>query len=109
MSATSQPTSQELPSGISRKQSLYATVIRSCGRCGAPGYWDYPPGVKVGCYAPDRVTTLGSDPVGLTCPNCGSPRPSSVEDQGEIWVKLYGWAPVVAVHRFIQTLRRLFS
>lgn len=75
--------------GIYRKQSLHATIIRACTHCGAPGYWHNTPGVNVGCYAPDKVTTLGCDPVGAVCPNCGTER-SSPEDLGEIWSKLFG-------------------
>ena len=71
-------------SRVFRKQSLYASVIRSCKKCGAPGYWHDTPGVNVGCYAPDKVTQLGADPVGTTCPNCGAVR-EEIERKGEIW------------------------
>lgn len=73
-------------SRVFRRQSLYASVIRACKKCGAPGYWHNTPGVNVGCYAPDKVTQLGSDPVGTVCPNCGEPR-TAVEQRGEIWKK----------------------
>lgn len=67
-----------------RKQALYASVIRACRCCGAPGYWHNTPGVNVGCYAPEKVTQLGMDPVGNTCPNCGAAR-QAVEPRGQIW------------------------
>lgn len=76
--------------GIHRVQSLYASVIRSCTKCGAPGYWHNTPGVNIGCYAPDKVTQLGSDPVGRICPNCGGVRVSVIENQGLLWQKLFG-------------------
>jgi hypothetical protein len=71
-------------SRVVRKQSLYASVIRSCKKCGAPGYWHDTPGVNVGCYAPEKVTQLGADPVGAVCPQCGASR-QEVERKGEIW------------------------
>jgi hypothetical protein len=73
-------------SRVYRKQSLYASVIRACKSCGAPGYWHNTPGVNVGCYAPDKVTQLGSDPVGIVCPCCGAAR-DRLEQKGEIWKK----------------------
>jgi len=50
------------------KQALYATVIRACTNCGAPG-----------------VDSEGKE-VGKFCPECGAKRPKS-EPQGRIWVK----------------------
>jgi hypothetical protein len=102
------PNSAALPAGITRKQSLHATVIRACRVCGAPGYWHNTPGVNVGCYAPERVTQLGSDPVGATCPCCGSPRPSVVEDRGEIWSRLYGLRVAVWLNKFLKLLKEIF-
>lgn len=90
--------SKTLPMGVTRKQSLHATVIRACRACGAPGYWHNTPGVNVGCYAPEKVTTLGCDPVGRVCPCCSSPR-SGVEDHGEIWRKFFGSRLAVACAR----------
>lgn len=71
---------------VVRKQSLYASVIRACNNCGAPGYWHDTPGVNVGCYAPDKVTQLGADFVGPVCPNCGVDR-EPIEYRGRIWSK----------------------
>jgi hypothetical protein len=71
-------------SRVFRKQSLYASVIRSCRKCGAPGYWHNVPDVNMACYAPEKVTQLGSDPVGAICPNCGADR-EEIEPLGEIW------------------------
>jgi hypothetical protein len=73
-------------SRVVRKQSLHAAVIRACAKCGAPGYWHNTPGVNVGCYAPEKVTQLGADPVGAVCPQCGATR-QTVESRGEIWSK----------------------
>lgn len=72
-------------SRVLRRQSLHASVIRSC-KCGAPGYWHNTSSVNVGCYAPEKVTQLGSDPVGPICPQCGAAR-ETLEDLGEIWRK----------------------
>lgn len=71
---------------VQRKQSLYASVIRSCENCGAPGYWHDVPGVNVGCYAPEKVTKFGEDAVGTVCPNCGAAR-EEITRLGEIWSK----------------------
>ena len=71
-------------SKVARKQSLYASVIRACRKCGAPGYWHNIPDVNPGCFAPEKVTQLGSDPVGAVCPQCGKPR-NDIEPHGEIW------------------------
>jgi len=79
--------------GVWRKQTLEANVIRSCKNCGAPGYWHDTPNVNVGCYAPEKVTKLGEDPVGLVCPNCGADRKSAVEGKGTIWTRLFGLPP----------------
>lgn len=101
---------ESLPVGITRRQTLHAQVIRSCAKCGAPGYWHTTPGVNPGCYAPDKVTQLGSDPVGDTCPNCLSPRPP-VEDLGEVWTKFFGLRVAVwwaQTSRKLQPLRRFF-
>lgn len=102
-------TDQALPAGITRKQSLHATVIRSCAKCGAPGYWHNTPGVNVGCYAPARVTTLGCDPVGKVCPNCLSPRPSVVEDRGVIWQRFFGTRFAVAWARLLVRIKEMLS
>lgn len=75
-------------SRIYRKQSLYANVTLACRYCGAPGYWHNTPNVNVGCYAPEKVTKLGEDPVGPLCPCCGNDRPA-VEHHGEIWSKTW--------------------
>lgn len=92
-------------SRIVRKQALYASVIRSCKKCGAPGYWHNIPGVNVGCYAPEKVTHLGSDPVGPFCPQCGEPR-ETVEALGRIWSKVWS----VSLWRvLVDTLRDLFN
>ena len=72
---------------VQRKQSLYASVIRACKNCGAPGYWHNTPGVNVGCYAPEKVTKLGENPVGDVCPNCGHSRVPFVP-LGMIWSKV---------------------
>lgn len=69
---------------VVRKQQLYASVIRCCANCGAPGYWHNTPGVNVGCYAPEKVTQLGSNPVGTVCPCCGASR-EPIEPKGMIW------------------------
>jgi predicted RNA-binding Zn-ribbon protein involved in translation (DUF1610 family) len=69
-----------------RKQSLYASVIRSCPNCGAPGYWHNTPGLNIGCYAPEKVTRLGEDFVGKICPCCGHDR-DPIEYKGQIWSK----------------------
>lgn len=74
--------------GLIRRQTLHATVIHACKNCGAPGYWHNTPDVNVGCFAPEKVTRLGHDPVGETCPNCGADR-DVIEDRGEIWRKEY--------------------
>ena len=95
--------------GVWRKQSLHANVIRSCQKCGAPGYWHNTPGVNVGCYAPEKVTKLGEDPVGLICPNCGTKRPSSIEEHGEIWSKLFGSRAALMLARITQTMRSVFN
>lgn len=105
---SSAPVEVQAGVGIHRAQALYASVIRSCARCGAPGYWHNTPGVNVGCYAPDKVTQLGSDPVGMTCPNCGAARPSAVEDQGLIWHKFFGTSIARLLAEVRLKLRRLF-
>lgn len=69
---------------VFRKQSLHASVIRSCRKCGAPGYWHNIPDTNLGCYAPEKVTKLGENPVGLVCPQCGADR-DVIEPHGEIW------------------------
>lgn len=72
-------------SRIYRKQSLHASVIRNCTNCGAPGYWhNIPDSNNPGCFAPEKVTKVGSDPVGPVCPQCGAAR-EAVEPHGEIW------------------------
>jgi len=92
-------------SRIVRKQALYASVIRACGACGAPGYWHNTPGVNIGCYAPDKVTQLGADPVGPVCPNCGAAR-ETIEPHGQIWSKVWR----VSLWRVLcETLRDLFN
>ncbi len=68
---------------VFRKQSLIANVIRAC-KCGAPGYWHDTPGVNIACYAPEKVTQIGSDAVGNVCPACGASR-QAVEGKGVIW------------------------
>ncbi len=73
---------------VFRKQSLHANVIRACGKCGAPGYWHNIPDVNVGCFAPEKVTQLGMDPVGEVCPQCGTDR-DPVEPHGEVWSKVW--------------------
>lgn len=73
-------------SRIFRRQSLYASVIRACKNCGAPGYWHNIQGVNPGCFAPEKVTQLEADPVGLICPQCGAAR-GDIERKGEIWSK----------------------
>jgi hypothetical protein len=73
---------------IVRRQELYANVIRACRNCGAPGFWHNTPGVNVGCYAPEKVTKLGEDPVGTICPCCGAPR-EVIEPHGMIWSKVW--------------------
>lgn len=99
------PAEAALPVGVHRQQTLHANVIRACTHCGAPGFWHDTPGVNVGCYAPDKVTKLGSDWVGPTCPNCGHGRPG-VEEHGMIWRRLFGPAWALAWARFSSTLRR---
>jgi len=91
-------------SSVLRKQSLYASVIRSC-QCGAPGYWHDTPGVNVGCYAPEKVTQLGSDPVGSTCPQCGTDR-ETMDSLGEIWTKEWRVSLWTAL---VDTLRDFFK
>jgi len=81
---TNQPRTQVdvVAGGI--KSRLVVNVIRACGKCGAPGFWHNTPGVNVGCYAPERVTKLGEDPVGPVCPNCGAER-ETMEPHGVVW------------------------
>lgn len=100
--------SQALPFGVHRKQSLSASVIKSCTNCGAPGFWHDTPGVNPGCYAPERVTKLGSDFVGETCPNCGHDR-TPVEDLGEIWLKLFGSRTALFLNKAKSNMRRIFQ
>ncbi len=86
-------------SRVQRKQSLHANAIRACTNCGAPGFWHNTPGVNVGCYAPEKVTQIGTDPVGDVCPNCGAAR-QAVEPLGEIWKKVWRvslWSFVVGL------------
>jgi hypothetical protein len=86
---------------VVRKQSLHASVIRACKQCGAPGYWHDIPGVNPGCYAPEKVTKLGEDPVGEVCPQCGEER-EPVEYKGEIWSREWRvglWTVLVATVR----------
>lgn len=91
-----------------RKQSLHAAVIRSCRQCGAPGYWHDIPDVNVGCYAPEKVTQLGSDPVGTVCPQCGTDR-EAIEPRGQIWMKQWRvglWAALIeTLHDLCKPLR----
>src|SRR5262245_23813027 len=75
-------------SRVVRKQKLYASVIRACKKCGAPGFWHDTPGVNPGCYAPEKVTKLGQDPVGPVCPNCGADREEK-ESLGVIWQRVW--------------------
>jgi len=104
---------QSVTSSLQRRQSVHATVIRSCKRCGAPGFWHNTPGINVGCYAPEKVTQLGSDPVGAVCPNCGADR-EALEDLGEIWSREFRvsvWGAVRGTwkfnkRRFVNRLKR---
>lgn len=86
---------------VVRRQSLHAGVIRACRNCGAPGYWHATPDVNPACYAPEKVTQLGSDPVGSVCPQCGADR-VPVERLGEIWSKEWRvglWSVIVGTLR----------
>ena len=89
---------------IVRKQKLYASVIRACKNCGAPGFWHNTPGVNVGCYAPDKVTTVGENPVGSICPNCGASR-EEIEPKGLIWSKNF-YAPLPSLWRHFKHLAK---
>lgn len=85
---TDKPRVTNVDVAMVRKQSLFVNVIRACRNCGAPGFWHNTPGVNVGCYAPEKVTKLGEDPVGNICPNCGAAR-EAVEEHGEVWRKVW--------------------
>lgn len=87
---------------VARKQSLHANVIRACWNCGAPGFWHNTPGVNVGCYAPEKVTRLGEDFVGTTCPNCGALR-DDIEHKGEIWRREFRINPWRAVRAWLRS------
>lgn len=79
---------EEVDTNILRRQMLFANVIRACKNCGAPGFWHDTPGVNVGCYAPEKITKLGMDPVGEICPQCGHSR-EAIEPHGMIWSKVW--------------------
>lgn len=94
---------------IGRLDRLIINVHRTCRNCGAPGYWHNVPGVNPGCYAPDKVTQLGNDPVGPVCPQCGANR-DDVELHGEVWSREFrpGIWPVLkaAVWSGVKSLKR---
>ena len=94
-------TIQATSTSIIRKQQLYASVIRRCDNCGAPGFWHNTPGVNVGCYAPEKVTELGKDFVGLVCPNCGADR-APVEYLGKIWEKIWRVGLMTVLRELLQ-------
>jgi hypothetical protein len=90
---------------VTRRDELIINVYRACRNCGAPGFWHNTPGVNVGCYAPERVTMLGQDPVGTICPNCGAAR-EAVDPYGVVWFKEWRvslWAVIQAIIR--ETIR----
>lgn len=76
-----------------RKQSLHATVIRACRKCGAPGFWHDDPNGNRACYDPVKkreaaLTDSGFASVGKICPSCGANRDDD-EYLGEIWSKVW--------------------
>lgn len=80
-------------SGLIRRQSLHATVIRACKKCGAPGHWHDNPNLAKACYDPAKkraadAAGLGVAPVGPVCPQCGNHREDD-EHLGEIWSKVW--------------------
>lgn len=94
-------------SRIQRKQSLIVSVIHACTKCGAPGFWHDTPGVNVGCYAPEKVTHLGSDPVGDVCPQCGASR-EVIDRRGEVWSRTWRvslWSLLKEILRDLKPLR----
>lgn len=93
---------------VVRKQSLHASVVRACRNCGAPGYWHNIPDVNPGCFAPEKVTQIGADPVGPICPQCGAAR-EEIERLGEIWSKEWRvslWSALIgALRDLVKPLR----
>lgn len=74
--------------GIEIKRTLSAHVTLACRKCGAPGIYKNHPSIKEGwpdCYVEADDERL-EQPVGDTCPNCGSQRPKNVQ-LGTIWTK----------------------
>jgi len=91
------PRLPDLEASARARASLYATIIRACAKCGAPGTY-HNRKEEPRCYVapslpPDGATADEIDfwmsrqdgkPVGAICPNCGAERPPD-ENQGRIW------------------------
>ena len=90
-------------SRIVRKQQCYASVTRACRQCGAPGFWHDTPGVNVGCYAPEKVTKLGENPVGEICPQCGAAR-VAIEPHGLLWQRVWRVTIWSIIKEYLQEL-----
>ncbi len=76
---------------LHHRQFVEASVLRACGKCGAPGVYKAHESILVGwpgCHVPEGDPRIDQS-VGEVCPNCGAQRPAN-EDLGEIWDNLNG-------------------
>ena len=80
-----QSTNVESVSGISHRQTLYASVVRACVECHAPGVYQSDESF-VEKYPELYRPAWAGNPVGDVCPHCGRKRPK-VEDLGQVWSK----------------------
>jgi hypothetical protein len=71
--------------GLLRKQSLTASVSKSCVFCGAPAVFQRSE-LFIKKYPKIFRPAWAGRPVGDTCPCCGVKRPKD-ESLGEIWTK----------------------
>lgn len=83
----------EAVTGLIRRHSLHATVIRACKKCGAPGFWHDSETLPRACYDPHKKWLAeakgeGFASVGKRCPQCGALRGND-ERLGEIWSKVW--------------------
>ncbi len=84
-------TEQGLGVVLHHRQFVEATVLRACGKCGAPGVYKAHESIRAGwpgCHVPADDLRIDQS-VGDFCPNCGAERPAN-EDLGEIWDNLNG-------------------
>lgn len=83
---------------LGHRKSLEAVTIRACTKCGAPGCWRVPKNPQEHEHYskwPEIVAVMNDpekpdgQPVGDTCPCCGTSRRGLVKDLGEIWHRFF--------------------